>query len=117
MSVEELLIPRYKVIADYPGSPYTVGQIIHVHGEQGVNCEYFNKWPAIFKPLQWWEERDKNDMPEYVKSQLWVAKVKEWSGDNSYFTGEVYNGTSYTQAYLPATQEEFEQYTNQQSKQ
>lgn len=67
MTVEDLLKPRYKVIADYPGSNFNIGDILH-------NPEYFdkrnsnlNKYPAIFKPLSWWEDRKPEEMPEYVK--------------------------------------------------
>lgn len=50
--MNELLKPRYKVIADYPGSPFPVGFIMK------DDCESWSKYPANFRKLEWWEERD-----------------------------------------------------------
>lgn len=59
--IADLMKPRYKVIADYPGNNlYKVGSIIE---DTGWGVELF---PNIFKKLSWWEERDVKDMPEYV---------------------------------------------------
>lgn len=70
MSNEELMKPRYKVIADYPslGSAANLGKVID--GEM-----VFDRWawykmaefPKIFRPLQWWEYRKPEDMPQYVR--------------------------------------------------
>lgn len=58
-----LLAPRYKVIADYPRSFYTLGEVI----ECDAPDHQLAQWPAIFKPLQWWEERTLEEMPMYLK--------------------------------------------------
>ena len=69
-TVEELLMPRWKVIADYPNSIFKVGQIMERsgYGEFDIinhcNC---SRYPHIFKPIEWWEDRAVEDMPEYVK--------------------------------------------------
>ena len=76
MTTEELLKPRYKVIADYPFMQWALGQIILLTtGNDGDY--YFEKFPHLFKKLEWWEERKPEDMPEYVKSELGVFKA-EW---------------------------------------
>lgn len=93
--VQKLLQPRYLVIADYPSSTFTVGEILPIivnemgeaiyaypntGGKAGIYQTHFNKYPHIFKPLFWWEERDIADMPEYLKWQTngKVRKVKEY---------------------------------------
>lgn len=87
MSTEELLKPRYKVIADYPTYTGESRKYSHKKGDvivfdtldevylwkeqesDGTQCskDHFDKYPAIFKKLEWWEERADEDMPEYVK--------------------------------------------------
>lgn len=82
MTKDQLLAPRYKVIADYPDSPYTIGDILSFqqwggdlkkwahYNDEGIFMGFtddFDEYPHIFKPLQWWEERKAEDMPEYVK--------------------------------------------------
>lgn len=84
MSVEELLMPRYKLTTDYPGRPKTtpVG-FIFIASEDEVE-KHFSKYPAIFKRLHWPEEREANELPEYIrfyeplpeKYSIW--KVNEW---------------------------------------
>ena len=70
MSKEELLRKRYLVIADYPNSTLSVGTIIEQvevgENEYLFNMEFFEPYPHLFRPLEWWEFRDEKDMPEYV---------------------------------------------------
>ncbi|MDB5200560.1 MAG: hypothetical protein JWO92_2523 [Chitinophagaceae bacterium] len=82
MTTEELLKPGYKVIADYPLSSkyFNVGEVL-IWSNEGFyyadNCkmhkETVEKYPHLFKKLEWHEERKKEDMPEYVK----VVPVKK----------------------------------------
>ena len=82
MTTEDLLKPRYKVKADYPGSPFKIGQILvlnefssdqywhkhtpeePIHLDQDEDGE--TKYPAIFLPIAWHHERSIEDMPEYL---------------------------------------------------
>lgn len=77
MTPEELLIPRFKVISDYPESPFSIGDILKYNSvldkyiyfyEDGdvisINPKYY---PAIFKKLEWWEERNIEELPEYLQ--------------------------------------------------
>jgi hypothetical protein len=86
MTTEELLKPRYKVSHEgYPDMYFNKGEIITLEFRDGVNTEYFYQhpksnslkgrlykeyfdlYPSIFKPLEWYEERDISEMPEYAK--------------------------------------------------
>lgn len=96
MTKEELLRPRYKVIAKWPGmeaEPFHFDQIItlqrHVSedGNEFIHVPikhmpnsymrqgFFDNYPHLFQPLQWWEERKPEDMPEYVKGDEAVFKA------------------------------------------
>lgn len=90
LSKQELLIPRYKVIADYPGSHEKVGTIITLglpNEHDGWDMVYLSenehrlpKYPHIYKWLEWWEEREASDMPEYIS---YVSlTLKERFGDD-----------------------------------
>lgn len=100
MQPEELMKPRYKVIADYFYSPYRVGDIIAVldndrsvhlttthyrdeFGETVDMANYFNPkrlldYPHLFKPLRWFEERELSMLPEYLKGLKSVKKVVKY---------------------------------------
>lgn len=123
MTKEELLKPRYKVIADYPGSPYKIGDILfYMKSYSTVSylptttyCDKFiriENYPHIFRKLEWWEEREEQDMPEYVKyvpkdKVLKVADKSEdcrlWHKDN-----EVEFRFIGSKNFLPSTKEEYE---------
>ena len=85
MTKEQLLKPRWKVIADFPDSDYKVGSI-----EDRDWCKYVNSedetegivWkisdcPHLFKELEWWEERTIEDLPDYVKYQKLIYKATD----------------------------------------
>ena len=78
----DLLKPRFKVIADYLLSPFSLGEVLSLHNSNNDGWRYtyydgegsislwqseLEEYPAIFQPLQWWEERAVEEMPEYVK--------------------------------------------------
>ena len=139
MTAEQLMKPRFKVIADYPSSPHTVGDIYqqvtkyHTRHEYYEKIDGFNphhvhlpeKHSAIFKPLQWWEERSLDDMPEYLSTgkgvvgeAFQVYKIIEWENDNGNIIGWIDKqqrsvcslGTFKPEyEYQPATKEEYEQ--------
>ena len=95
MTVEQLLQPRFKCIADYPKSIYKVGEIFNCGGmsEDLLYCDKdgprMSDYPHLFKRLNWWEEREIEDMPRYIKcnvrSYRTVFKVSEYIkiGDSS----------------------------------
>lgn len=72
MTKQDLLKPRYKVISDYPESPFEINEVIDgnilVTAPIGLNePKYASDFPQIFKELQWFEEREEKDLPKYVK--------------------------------------------------
>ncbi len=115
---EDLMKPRYKVVADYPQSNYKVGTIIEFQDEKqswftgtldwvskpysnggytAIVCiKQFEPYPHIFKPLEWWEERSESEVPLFVKNvgNGRVAKVRfdlqETSSWFMYLDGEVH---------------------------
>lgn len=141
MTTEELLQPRRKVLIDYPDSEYSVGQVIHFKdkstaytgtnewqsefiknkngGGGGMRCiKYFEPYPLIFRPMEWWEERKVEDMPEYVKDEnepgeYEIIKVQKWEFVNGQAIGIAYHNHAggYSVTYLlPATEQEYNEY-------
>lgn len=140
MSIEELLKPRIKVIERWPDmdkNKYYVGQIITLpcyeisskqwfiqDGESKIYDAYFENYPHLFKRLEWWEEMDEKDMPEYVgykfleDSKEKILKVPNHFADSN----GVYNKRIFCIERVPysyskcriATKEEYEQYLQSQ---
>lgn len=88
LSKEELMKPRYKVVADYPGNGFKVGDILPDcwDGKEfpeaiiDHSLDEVPKYPHLFKPLAWWEGRLPEDMPEYIKDEDGqIFKVAEYS--------------------------------------
>lgn len=100
--VDKLLEPRYEVVANYPGSIFKVGEVIEFFSatevgkaekeywfhspptHQNYQDSWFNEYPHLFRLLKWWERRDKNDLPDYVKfyaplpEKYNIRKVIKW---------------------------------------
>ena len=114
------------MIADYPGSPYEVGQIldsdlgkltaIYTIDEQGNMTNIgagnlFELYPHLFRKMKWWEKRTEEEMPRYVKLApkgipIGFFKVSQWGEENRYI--RVDNGNwEDTIGYLPATEAEY----------
>lgn len=138
MTPEELLKPRYKVIADYPfNKHFKVGEILilfsfmktksikdiehyYHHGETHQNFEdiWFDCYPHLFRKLQWWEDRKPENMPEYVTNGENVLKVIKHFFDDRYSMPEfkpsierclLESGSSVRyDNYTPSTKEEYE---------
>lgn len=95
MKEEDLMLLRYKIIADYPDNYYPVGTIIPLDTFDDIRNEvvwsfdlrksenFLNKYPHLFKRLEWWEDRLRKDMPEYIKwilgNKVTVVKVDSWT--------------------------------------
>lgn len=141
MTVEELMKPRYKVIADYPNSEFEVGTIINFpnksdyytgsdewesefvkdknKGGQFKFCiKKIEPFPHLFKKLEWWEDRAIEDMPEYVKC-IKTPDQKIMPGD---ILKPIWNGIDgktgghyiflYTNCFIPSTEAEYTNYIN-----
>lgn len=137
LTPEQLLHPRYEVIADYPNSIFNVGHILtqntqnknrfeviidYITGYAWVNNP--EKYPNIFHKLEWWEKRNIEDMPEYVKGKslisgnYGVVKIYNWQhfdgwwkANNKHVISEdVFNLYEYIE---PATETDYQNYLNQ----
>jgi len=75
---KDFLKPRFKLIADYPGNSQPVGNITI----EDATASYFRKFPANFKELKWYEEREPNEMPLFIKNKTSIpvtyTKVDYW---------------------------------------
>lgn len=135
MTIEELLKPRYKVIADYPFNPYPVGDVMDRNAtmknflvaETGQYAHFIpisemDKMPHLFKKLEWWEERKLEEMPEYLSCQSPdfrfkkgdLIKVDKWVESFGptlrFYSCSTDKITLHPHLYLPATREEYEAY-------
>ena len=131
MIPEELLRPRYKVIATWPemdNQNYHQGQIIGLNlideatgnkqwfirrGNGSYYDAFYDMYPHLFKKLDWWEERKQEDMPEYLNcpSRKMLFRVESWH--KSYFIIDGRQKMQYRN-YIPATREEYEAYIEKQ---
>ncbi len=140
MTNEELLIPRYKVIAEHPSSRLKLGQVFHldqinpegkwhqyteaepVHLEEDSHVKY----PAIFKRLEWWEERNIEDMPKYLKVfDSIVVRIIRYNISQAafpYAVAKKLNNKSNVNLLfgidnlMPATEQEYKNYINADNK-
>lgn len=97
MTPEELLRPRYKVIADYPGNAWEVGLVIpsEYHAIKIITdnmIAFYDKYPHLFRKLEWWEERNIEDMPGYVKDEAKMLKVtRHFTGRSALHANKWFN--------------------------
>jgi len=127
MTKEELLRPRYKIIALWPFEPKTsIGNIFTRPDQYARVGQWSSMWhwwdelanhPHLFEPLPWWKDRKLEDMPEYVKvietpdqklikgSVMKIIWINDGWGRSE--SGEVF---PYTNCFEPATSEEYEAY-------
>lgn len=136
MSKEELLSPRWKVIALYPGCFWKIGDVFNYVDHNCFKTEsqpsipmhgsVFTEHPHLFKKLEWWEERKLDEMPEYLQSQSAdfvfkkgdIVKVDKWLESFGptlrFYSSHTDKITLHPHLYIPATITEYEQYINQQ---
>lgn len=133
MSNEELMMPRYKVIADYPNRPLTmpIGHILTLNkfGASKWWHEYTDaeplhleeqtsrNYPAILKQLRWYEERDLKDLPKYVKDafipvsseyhKVYKMDLYEPETNTVIANGCKFSFYSFLDTRRPATEEEY----------
>lgn len=127
MTTEELLKPRIKVIAPAPFMKNEVGTLLYRHEGRGFSfgiitgdsenffpLEVFKEWPHIFKEVPWWEDREIEDMPEYVKHCVnhRVFRVKIWRAEYGQLVAYEFlkDGGMKANWYKPSTKEEYKQY-------
>jgi hypothetical protein len=127
LTPEELLKPRYKVIADYPGRRETmpIGHVLTLNkwgagkwwheytDDEPIHLdEGSTRFPAILRPLAWWEERDEWEMPEYVKCEgpdmvlKFIDLTKTYQWDEG-FPMEYEYGSYHISCFIPCTEQEY----------
>lgn len=135
---KDLLKPRYKQISSFPffGTPFLrqklalrfiVGKIfvMDIVDEDGSSTsdgsygeDFFKDYPHLFKRLEWWEERAKEDLPEYIKGKTTghLYQVKEYHYlDTEEGMALTINGRwRILRDMQPATLEEYTTYINTQ---
>ena len=116
---------RYEVISDYPGSPYSIGDILLQSRPQGYwvlengQCKLGDdpgKYKSIFRPLQWWECRKPEEMPLYVKGAKSVKKVINIEWHTEEYPSLLFEGDTIwcpIWIYQPATESEYIAYQKQ----
>lgn len=132
MTVEQLLKPRRKVIADWPeNNSWSVGDILefkvcehgyyheHWYGSQKTVWyenyaprpkHSFDTYPHLFKKLDWHEERKAEDMPKYVKHNGEVYKIHHWDETATLGWSEESCKDIPVKYSMPATEQEYTQY-------
>lgn len=115
MNAQELLNPRFEVIADYPNNRYKVGDILqialnpwngeptdifHKLGEQiyvgnFFKAEELEKYPHIFRKLEWYENRNYSELPKKIRyhgnnDDDDIEVVTEWKYANVFGVQELW---------------------------
>lgn len=130
-----LITPRYQVIADYPDSSFkegaiittryggACGQVADVYMSVGDNLIiHVDDYPHLFRELHWSENRSIEEMPEYVFDILHKRVGKaQWDtycgcmrmhGEH----GTLWGLIDFKGRIEPATVADFEAYKNSQQK-
>lgn len=120
-----ILIPRFEVMIDTPFSPFVKGSIInfvwvenrqellHSFNNNGFiyhrGPSFFEEFPEVFRLLPWYEGREPEDFPKYLRlTKLRNAPdkiVKVESNDWAYFIQGMLAET-----ITPATEQEYRDY-------
>lgn len=134
MTHQQLLLPRWLVLGDWPGrehDKFNIGDIItdsqspkELPRDQNGNLRWrfeWEKYPQLFKMLWWWEKRDKNELGEHVKfikdtdnnEVLPVYGFGDYIGIEGFFIHESCKWSEFIwigKHHLPATEEDYNQY-------
>lgn len=119
MTVKELLIPRFQLIAKYPQCPYRMGDILvfeHDHNgeplclDRAVFTESAMKeFSANFRKMEWWEERKDEELPKYVRSNNTglVYEIEHYDTADKTAVRKGNGLPIYLTTTTPSTEEEF----------
>lgn len=78
MTKDELLKPRFKMIADFPGCVFDVGEVLECSPAQKNLIWHYEKYPHLFRKLEWWEGRKEKDFPLFANSNGNYITVRKW---------------------------------------
>jgi hypothetical protein len=118
MTNEDLLKPRYKLIATYPKCQYEIGDnfIWEEKNEEQSSFEMFGMFPHIFKRLRWWEDRKPNEMPKFIlHKDGGVFEVFQWLLTKNGESWLADTGTEYLYIsdIMPVLESEYISYENE----
>ena len=107
-----LLIPRFQLIADFIGNTQEIGYVF----ETDIPA-YYEKFPANFKRLEWWEERKISELPEFILGDEKVLRAKWHFNNGVLFVSDLDNTSGFDYSFLPnktspATKEQYNNYIN-----
>jgi len=128
MTPQQLLQPRFEVIAPWPNMPSLV-KVGHIFTPIKQGSNYYqseendaliglpNECPANLRPLHWSEKREIGDMPEWLKGceSGRVVKVVKWEmGNDKYYRADLGNHYWYAidPDIIPATETDYLNYIN-----
>jgi hypothetical protein len=98
MTAEQLMKPRFEVIAEFPNmKSYNIISVGNIITDDGINvikdqdnraiCVIdFEKYPHLFRKLNWWEHRKIEDMPKRlickaIPNDTEIMEIQEWDMD------------------------------------
>jgi hypothetical protein len=96
MTTQQLLKPRYEVIADYPFSPYKIGDEVIIIAKTNVvffakigDVEHLSSidlsvnYPALFRKKGWWEGLTIETMPKKImhktENMTTIYIIEKWN--------------------------------------
>lgn len=137
-SLTDLMLKRYVMIDIYPEQKFEVGEILYADGrghvyiyeDKGRQRFYPENYPKLFREMGWWEKRQINEMPLYlkfnerssfckigddeepevhiVKRHFKISDSDEWRYSHSdCFISEWYNKSYSYMNFIPATNAEW----------
>ena len=96
MNAQELMSPRFEVVAEYPKCEFKKGAILrrikyatndifHIDEYAPVGGLYLSEmeeFPHLFRKMNWWEKRKEEDMPKKVISKCdnldTIYEIESW---------------------------------------
>lgn len=122
MTTEQLLAPRYEVIALWPNTDWKVGDIIE-HELSSSAIKLYDTYPHLFKRLQWYEKREASELLNLTHLKRRPGGIL-FSNLEDFYTGfKIQDGewanfgeghNIHLSHLLPATSEEYETYKSKQ---
>ena len=92
MKADELMKPRFEIIADYPNNEFgQIGTILdrdwasYPYGEEYEPEWKISDYPHIFRPMNWWEDRTVDQMPKKLickaVKESNIVEIESWDMD------------------------------------
>ena len=116
--VEQLMRPRYRVIALWPNTEFKIGDITEPEYNIETAIRFYNDFPHLFRKLEWWQERSIDEMPEFVRWEIAspdkgaIEKALKWTMRGQIPFVDLISQVNEIRAeyFTPATEAEFIKY-------